>query len=400
MGRNRFQLLLRTIHFVDNEGVPEDGKTDKLWKIRPFLKMFREQCLLVTPEENQAVDEMMVPFKGQYSHIKQYIRGKPNPWEFKIWCRCSKSGILHDFEVYQGKTGTNRDKSALGVAGEVVSKLSDTLPSHKNYKLFADNLFTSVGLLEKLQQTGFQYTGTVRANRLHGCSLKSEKELSKLGRGTSDYRVEQDTNIICVRWHDTKAVTLMSTCVGTLPLDTAKRWDKAQKEYRDVSRPLIIKEYNSNMGGIDLLDSCVVRYKFQLKSRRWYMYLFLHFIHLAVVNGWFFYRRDCQMLGLEKPLILRRFQAQIATGLIQVNTTKKRGRPPLDRPESPTLQPKRVRIPPSRDARKDQFAHLPIKIDKRRRCAICQITTNTHCEKCNVSISFTENRNCFREYHV
>lgn len=177
MSRNRLQLLLRSIHFVDNESPSEDVKTDKLWKIRPFLEKFRAQCLLVIPEEKQSIDDMMVPFKGRFSHIKQYLRGKPNPWGFKIWCRCSIDGMLHDFDVYQGKSADRGQISELGVAGDIVRKLNETLPRHKNYKVFADNLFTSVELLEKMQKDGFQYTGTVRANRLRGCELMSEKEL-------------------------------------------------------------------------------------------------------------------------------------------------------------------------------------------------------------------------------
>ena len=36
MSRNRFQLLLTVIHFIDNMSVSEDAKkADKMWKIRP-----------------------------------------------------------------------------------------------------------------------------------------------------------------------------------------------------------------------------------------------------------------------------------------------------------------------------------------------------------------------------
>jgi hypothetical protein len=43
-------------------------------------------------EEHNSVDEMMVNFKGK-STIKQYIRGKPNPWGFKLWGRAGISGL-------------------------------------------------------------------------------------------------------------------------------------------------------------------------------------------------------------------------------------------------------------------------------------------------------------------
>ena len=100
MSRNRFQLLLTLIHFVDNLAVDDDTKkADKLWKIRPWLDIFRSNCLKITGEEKNSIDEMMVSYKGSFSGIKQYMRGKPHPWGFKIWCRTGVKGMLYDFDV-------------------------------------------------------------------------------------------------------------------------------------------------------------------------------------------------------------------------------------------------------------------------------------------------------------
>nr|XP_039269135.1 piggyBac transposable element-derived protein 3-like [Styela clava] len=105
MSRNRFQTLLRTLHFVDNLTVSDNEKlSDKLWKIRPWLTMFRDACLQVTAEEYNSVDEMMCQYKGTTSSIRQYLKSKPHLWGFKIWGRAGISGILYDFDVYQGGT--------------------------------------------------------------------------------------------------------------------------------------------------------------------------------------------------------------------------------------------------------------------------------------------------------
>lgn len=71
----------------------------------------------------------MVAFKGK-SSLKQYIRGKPHPVGFKIWGRAGSSGILYDFDVYQGKNGTKSEQS-IGCAGDVVLKLTETVPYGK-----------------------------------------------------------------------------------------------------------------------------------------------------------------------------------------------------------------------------------------------------------------------------
>ena len=54
MSRNRFQLLLKVIHFVDNLEVSDEEKKDKLWKLRQFREMFRQQGLLITPGQHQS----------------------------------------------------------------------------------------------------------------------------------------------------------------------------------------------------------------------------------------------------------------------------------------------------------------------------------------------------------
>ncbi|XP_067950260.1 piggyBac transposable element-derived protein 3-like [Watersipora subatra] len=196
MPRNRFQQLTTQLHFVNNSSLLDEQKKDKLWKIRPWLDSLRDQCLKVTAEERNSIDEMMVQYRGTTSPIRQYIKSKPHLWRFKVWGRAGTSGMLFDFDIYQGDDGT---RSHLGQGGDVVMKLVSTLAKNSNYKIYADNLFTSVPLLEKLLGWGLQYTGTVRQNRLSNCNIKGEKELKKEGRGSFDFRVEDTHNISAVR---------------------------------------------------------------------------------------------------------------------------------------------------------------------------------------------------------
>ncbi|XP_059184818.1 piggyBac transposable element-derived protein 3-like [Centropristis striata] len=273
MPRNRFQLLLTTLHFVNNFTVSETEKRDKLWKLRPWLDSLRENCLQVVPEEHNSVDEMMIPFKGKFSSIKQYMRGKPHPWGFKVWVRGGISGMMLDFDVYQGSINGVRVKSELGLSGDVM-KLASTLAKGQNYKIYADNYFTSVPLVAKLLEQGIHYVGTARQVRLPNCNLEDEKSLKKKGRGNFDHRVEGKHNICAVKWYDNRAVTLVSSFAGPEPVQEIQRWDKVTKTYIDVGRPYIVGVYNKYMGGVDLLDSFTAKYKYALKCRRWYMYIF------------------------------------------------------------------------------------------------------------------------------
>ena len=85
------------------------------------------------------------------------------------------------------------------MGGDVVMQMASTLPENQNYKIFADNYFTSLALVTALKAKRIYYVGTVRSNRLHGCELKSEKELRKEGRGSIDSKVDSKSNIFAVR---------------------------------------------------------------------------------------------------------------------------------------------------------------------------------------------------------
>ena len=109
---------------------------------------------------------MMCQCRGKTTPIRQYIKGKPHPWGFKIWPRTDDiHGILYDFDIYQGGDGTRIE---LGQGADVLLKLTSTLSSFSNYKICADNFFTSLALIEKLKNRGMLYTETAQKNRLSG----------------------------------------------------------------------------------------------------------------------------------------------------------------------------------------------------------------------------------------
>lgn len=170
-----------------------------------------------------------------------------------------------------------------------------------------------------MRKKGHLYTGTVRQNRLPGGKTKEEKELKKAGHGSYDYRVETSENVAAVRWYDNKAVTLLSTEVSIDPMKEAKR-DKKAKNHANVPMPAIINRYNKHMGGIDILNSFLALYRFRIQCKPWYLYLYWHFLMVALVNAWVLYRREYMMQR-------RQFQVQLAAALVKVNVGKRKGRP-------------------------------------------------------------------------
>ncbi|KAL3225737.1 hypothetical protein MRX96_049145 [Rhipicephalus microplus] len=170
-----------------SQNEPRDTSSDdKFWKVRPLLDVIRSRCLQLEELEQNCIDEQMVAFSGRVP-AKQVVKSNPNPVGVKIFVRCSTDGLAHDFELYKGKdTGIDREFSYLGLGECVVMRLVESLPQHRNLKLFFDNYFTSVLLLRELKSIEILATGTIRFNRLMGCQLKGEKcESTSVGAPTS-----------------------------------------------------------------------------------------------------------------------------------------------------------------------------------------------------------------------
>ena len=90
---------------------------------------------------------------------------------------------------------------------------------------------------------------------------------------------------------------------------------RSQKKHIAVDRPHVIGVYSKSMGGVDLMDIMCTLYKFKLRSKRWYMYIFYHTLTIALANAWFLYKRNCKILYNEKALTLRKFQAYVTSAL-------------------------------------------------------------------------------------
>ena len=106
MSRNRFDKILSILHFNDNNTATPvaSANHNKLHKIQPLIDHFRKKFKeVVVPETCQAVDEMMVSFKGHHS-AKMYMPKKPVKWGYKMWCRAGVSGYVYDFEVVGGSS--------------------------------------------------------------------------------------------------------------------------------------------------------------------------------------------------------------------------------------------------------------------------------------------------------
>lgn len=132
------------------------------------------------------------------------------------------------------------------------------LPFH----FYIDNLFTSFNVLKHLKDNGFDATGTVRENRIpKSYPLQTKPAMSKLPRGTTDFRTDRTIGILICRWVDNKPVLVASTSSGMNPAFQVRRYSRSQHREIMVDQPFAIKQYNQFMGGTDRMDQDVARYR-------------------------------------------------------------------------------------------------------------------------------------------
>ncbi|XP_069951304.1 piggyBac transposable element-derived protein 3 isoform X3 [Cherax quadricarinatus] len=426
MGSMRFRLLRRMIHFNDNA---QKKDNDRFHKIRPLYKALTNACLKVPATPKQSVDEVMVAFKGKTAgNLRKYIKNIPDKWGFKLFCRASEDGIIHDILMYQGNpTFENHhiklpnEESTLPISSKIVLVLARSLNQRNTSAIYADNFFSSLPLVKVLRDKyNCRYTGTVRDNRCGKPQLMPVKQMEKnnVPRGTFDFKSNDD--ILVVRWKDNKVVTLVTNDVGVYPLSLIERYDKVSKTKDHFECPGIIKNYNAHMGGIDKSNMLVHLYKTPMKSKRWYMRLFAYVLDLAVVNAWLLYCRDCRSLKMQcKPLKVFRLDISVTARSKgqKFNRTSMRltprGSPSTslvdNSDELPNLEfPSGFRFQraerPDDSVRLDrQLGHWPV-LGKLLTCKYCSkknnhVTSSFSCATCKVNLCIKKDRNCFIKFH-
>ena len=153
----RFEKIKKYIHFCDNnKALPKTHpEFDKLFKIRPVLESVVSHCRPTAAEEKLSIDEQIISTKGR-SSLKQYLLKKSNKWGMKVCARCGISGIIYDFEVYTEKYDKNEtDNCKLLMDGNILHRFTRTLEKDKNYKVYFDNIVSSINLMLKLKEERF-----------------------------------------------------------------------------------------------------------------------------------------------------------------------------------------------------------------------------------------------------
>ena len=329
--------------------------------------------------EKLSVDESMVPYFGRHS-AKQYIRGKPIRYGYKIWSLCGNDGCPNKLDLYQGKV-PNQPAFPLGT--RIVSNLMNVdveKSDPKKHELYIDNFFTSHDLLLSLRKENIKTTGTIRDNRTGGATklMENVASMRKKDRGHFDHRC--DGEVYICRWHDNSVVTIASNHQTHIPVAEARRRVKGASGCL-VKQPHLIKQYNEGMGGVDLMDRLLGSYRPRILGKKWYWSLFLNALNTSVVAAWRIHTKfaDNNLSHLD-------FRSEVSLCLLK------------SVPSRTSFKRPRMSSFPD-DVRFDGFDHYKAKTTTGR-CKVCKKNTNYQCTKCLVRLHYDRATTCSVTYHT
>lgn len=370
--RNRFEEFLRFLHLTDNSLL--DG-TDRLAKVRPIFSHMNNILKSVPVGSCCSIDESIIPYFGRHSG-KQFIRGKPIRFGFKLWCLCDPSGYLYHAEPYCGSS-TDIADVGFGQGGNVVMSLVNKCDLLPGTRIYFDNLFTSVPLLDELTKMQLGGTGTLRRNRITpSMKLPTKQEAKKGARG--DFTRKSSGALELVTWNDNAPVVVLSNCDGLQPMKVAQRYSRVQQKRISVNMPGSIAAYNSAMGGVDQNDGFLAMYRTKIRTKKWWWPFFAWAMDQSMVAAWLLYRRTS-----DDTLPFLEFKRRCVISLLKTHGAPRRSSGPQTSSAMRGLQFEGGR-------------HIIARGESKYKvCQLCRSRSVYFCRTCEVTL----HPDCFESYH-
>ena len=381
MSLGRWEQIMRCLHLVDNSSIVMDVKDPRFdriaktrWLVEMFVKVSRE---IYNLEREITVDECVIPYKGRYCFIRQFMPDKPVRFGIKVWMLASsKSRFVWQMEVYFGEqTGAGPH----GLGYHVVERMVKGL-ENRGHCLVIDNFFASVNLFHELMCKGIWATGTVRrtSKNLPG-GLYRQPDATMRGSMVIWNHVHRQMGV--VSWQDKKLVTLLSTA--------AAPWEPNSKVLRRIpglTGQLVVpsspmhRQYVEYMRGVDVTDQLRGNYSSQLRCHKWWVKIFHLIVDQTMVNAYVTWVKQMEDLGLP---VTTHLAFKIAVGkhlALEAIQARQRGHAHHER---------RPRAP--------HPVHTLFRHKLKRRCVICGRVQKWFCRSCGNKWMCPES--CYQAHH-
>lgn len=228
MSRNKFQLMLRFWHFVDNENLPNT----RLGKIMLLVDQLNNTMTTIyTPNRMVSIDESIMLWRGRLI-FRQYIKNKKHKYGVKFYELCESDGIVMNVKIYSGEP--TPDVHSLGQTGAIVLHLMENLLG-KGYELYTDNFYNSFELAKHLLTENTYICGTLSDRK------SNPKEVTKAKLKKGDAVSRSRDGVIVTRWKDKRGALTIST------MHTHEIVEVSNKRGEKKMKPTSIRDYNAGM---------------------------------------------------------------------------------------------------------------------------------------------------------
>nr|XP_031842151.1 piggyBac transposable element-derived protein 4-like isoform X2 [Nomia melanderi] len=236
MGRDRFLLLLRCLHFDRLQ-----HSSDNLHKINTVIDYFNYNMdTIYSPSRNLLIEDSMIFWAGQY---------KKHKYRLKLHTLSEPCGIINELYLHFLSNKNAEDKHCVQ---KVVHKL----------------------LEGKI--------GNVNPNKINNLPEIVKKKLIK----EECVYNHNNQGVCCCKWKDKKNTYAISSEFGG---ELVKIGNKHGMEKK---KPKLINEYNKQMQNrLDRQDPMLSYYPLTHKFLQWYKKLGIHIIHIMLNNAHFFYNK-------------------------------------------------------------------------------------------------------------
>ena len=366
MSLGRWEQIMRCLHLVDNNTIVRDVRDprfDRIAKIRWLVEMFvKVSSEIYNLEREITVDECVIPYKGHYCFIRQFMPDKPVRFGIKVWLLASsKSRFVWQMEVYFGE-GTGAGPHGLGY--HVVERMVRGL-ENRGHCLVIDNFFASVNLFHELMCKGIWATGTVcRTSKNLPEGIYREPDATVRGSMVIWNHVHRQMGV--VSWQDKKLVPLLSTA--------AAPWEPNNKVLRRIpglTGQLVVpsspmhRQYVEYMRGVDVADQLRGHYSSQLRCHKWWVKIFHLIVDQTMVNAYVTWVKQMEDLGLPVPSHLA---FKIAVGKYLASDAIQARR--------------RSHAAPERRRRHPHAVHTLFRSKLKRKCVVCGRVQKWFCTSC------------------
>ena len=145
ISRKRFSDILSSLHLANNAEI----NADRSYKKGCLFDLLNCNFKKHFSASDHSIDEAMIPHFGKHG-TKQFIRGKPIRFGFKLWCLASTDGYLFHAEPYCG-VDTKLSNTGLGQSADVVLGLDEKDGLSSRFSASLDNHFPLFLCLKSFQ---------------------------------------------------------------------------------------------------------------------------------------------------------------------------------------------------------------------------------------------------------